>query len=152
MPGVVAPVGAGMILGRSAAVYRTGVVGAFWLWSRSTSRPAFLVDVRRLAELVEDARAELDRVGAAELLLGEADRERGREPARRADRRDRERGRDVQRPAAQRPAGPGQGVDQLQLPDPVDRLPCETGEQAAGLERAGKGGGAPGDRRECGVV
>ena len=37
-----------------------------------------LVGVRRVAERVEDARAELDRVGAAELLLREADRERGR--------------------------------------------------------------------------
>ena len=33
--------GAGIVLGRSAALYLTVVVGPFWPWPRSTSRPAF---------------------------------------------------------------------------------------------------------------
>ena len=37
----VAPVGAGIGLGRSPALYCTGVVGPFWLWPRRMSRPAF---------------------------------------------------------------------------------------------------------------
>ena len=40
-----------------------------------------LVGIQRLAERVQDVGAELDRVGAAELLQREADRERGREPS-----------------------------------------------------------------------
>ena len=67
----------GIVLGRSAATYWTVVVGPFWPTSRSTSRPALLVASIAVAELVLDVRAELDRVGAAELLLREADRERG---------------------------------------------------------------------------
>ena len=39
-----------------------------------------LVGIERVAERVEDVGAELDRVGAAELLEREADRERGRGP------------------------------------------------------------------------
>ena len=49
-------------------MYWTVVVGLFWPWSRSTARPAFWLVSSCVAERVEDARAELDRVGAAQLL------------------------------------------------------------------------------------
>ncbi len=76
IPGV--PVGAGIGTGVSAELYWTVVVGPFWAWPRSTARPAFWLAVEAVAERVEDRRAELDRVGAAELLEREADCELGR--------------------------------------------------------------------------
>ena len=83
--------------------------------SRSTLRPALLAGILSVAELVLDVRAELDRVGAAELLLREADRELGGHRLRDAVDRD---GlgatgvtvicrRDVQRPRIQRAVSPG---------------------------------------------
>ena len=53
-----------------------------------------LVGVELVAEGVQDVRAKLDRVGAAELLEREADGEGGRDPAHRVDRRDRPRSAD----------------------------------------------------------
>ena len=79
----------GIVMGRSWATYWTVVVGPFWSDAAEHVEAGALAGVRRVAELVLDAGAELDRVGAAELLLGEADRERGGHRLRDAVDRDR---------------------------------------------------------------
>ena len=111
------------------------VVGPFWLKSRSTSRPAVLVASMPVAELVQDVRAELDRVGAAELLLREADRELGGQQDAvdrrhgRGHRGDRDLRRDVQRPRVQRGGDPGRGVGDLELPGAVGDHALQAGER-----------------------
>ena len=73
------PVGAGIGLGQVGRGVLDGGRRAVLTLAAEHVEARVLVGVERLAELVEDARAELERVGAAELLLREADRERGRE-------------------------------------------------------------------------
>ena len=91
--------GAGIALGKlSFAVYSTVVVGPFCCCPRNTLRPALCRCIQPLAESVEDVGAELDRVGAAQLLNREADLKRVCESVDGIKRRDRDLRRDVQRP------------------------------------------------------
>ncbi len=124
---VVCPVaGEGMTLGRSFG----GVIDGFDRARRAAAakhgetRVQARVDgiaVRIQRELAADrVSAHLDRVGAAELLLREADREGGRQTIDRVDRRDRDRRCDAQRPVFESAGRSGLGVGDLESPDAGD--------------------------------
>ena len=130
---------------------------------RSDGEARVLVGVECVAERVEDIGAELDRVGAAELLEREADLELGRRSRWSvADRRDRDLRRDVERPVVERAGDSRRGVGELERPDAgdpqVERFlkstvwPIRAREQARGPERPGEGGRARGDRVRGRVV
>ena len=101
-------------LGQVAGVVTDGGRRAILTLAAEDVQTRVLIGVDRVAELVVDARAELERVGPAELLLREADLEVGRDlNALAADRHglgltgiDRDHRRDTQRPVAEHAGGP----------------------------------------------